>query len=78
MITTLKLVSLLLVVATVIPSVAHALKLPGKLRLTHEQYLAVQPIYYPGFTVIGAAEPLPLLFSRHSLRLRRVAQRHSG
>jgi hypothetical protein len=61
MIATLKLVSLLLVVATMIPSVAHALELPGKLRLTHEQYLAVQPIYYPGFTIIGAAEPLSVL-----------------
>jgi hypothetical protein len=61
MITTLKLVSLLLVVATVIPTVAHALELPGKLRLTHEQYLAVQPIYYPGFTIIGAAEPLSII-----------------
>jgi hypothetical protein len=61
MITTLKLVSLFLVVATVIPSVAHALELPGKLRLTREQYLAVQPIYYPGFTVIGAAEPLSIV-----------------
>jgi hypothetical protein len=61
MITTLKLLSLFLVVATVIPSVAHVLELPGKLRLTREQYLAVQPIYYPGFTVIGAAEPLSVL-----------------
>ena len=61
MITILKLGSLLLVVATVIPSAAHVLELPGKLRLTREQYLAVQPIYYPGFTVIGAAEPLSIL-----------------
>jgi ketosteroid isomerase-like protein len=61
MIVILKLASLLLVVATVIPSVAHALELPGKLRLTREQYFAVQPIYYPGFTAIGAAEPLSVL-----------------
>lgn len=59
--TALKLVSIILVVATVIPSVAHALELPGKLRLTREQYLAVQTIYHPGFTVIGAAEPLCIL-----------------
>ncbi|HEY1604773.1 MAG TPA: anthrone oxygenase family protein [Allosphingosinicella sp.] len=56
-----KLVSLFLVVATVIPSVAHALELPGKARLTLDRYLAVQPIYYPGFTMIGAAEPLSIL-----------------
>jgi hypothetical protein len=61
MIAALELMSLFLVVATVIPSVAHALELPGKLRLTREQYLAVQPIYYPGFTLIGAAEPLSIL-----------------
>lgn len=44
MITTLRLVSLLLVIAIVIPSVAHVLELPGNLRLTREQYLAVQRI----------------------------------
>jgi hypothetical protein len=33
-----------------------ALELPGKLRLTKEQYLAVQTIYYPGFTIGGVAE----------------------
>jgi hypothetical protein len=34
-------------------SLAHALELPGKLRLGREAYLAVQPIYYPGFTYGG-------------------------
>lgn len=61
MIAMLRLACLFLVIATVIPSVAHALELPGKLRLAREQYLAVQPIYYPGFTAIGAAEPLSVL-----------------
>ena len=42
-------------------ALAHALELPGKRRLTREQYLAVQPIYYPGFTFGGIAEPLGLL-----------------
>lgn len=32
---------------------AHALELPGKLRLTEEEYRVVQPIYYPGFTIGG-------------------------
>jgi hypothetical protein len=61
---------LLLEVATVILasvavalSLAHALELPGKLRLSKEQYLAVQPIYYPGFTFAGIAEPLAILAS---------------
>jgi hypothetical protein len=61
MMTTLKLASLLVVIAIVVPSVAHALELPGKRRLSREQYLAVQPIYFPGFTIIGAAEPLAIL-----------------
>jgi hypothetical protein len=42
-------------------SLAHALELPGKMRLSKEQYLAVQPIYYPGFTFGGIAEPLGIL-----------------
>ena len=32
---------------------AHVLELPGKLRLTEEEYRIVQPIYYPGFTIGG-------------------------
>jgi len=32
---------------------AHVLELPGKLRLSEEQYRLVQPIYYPGFTIGG-------------------------
>ncbi len=54
MVVLLRIASLLLVVAIVIPPVAHALEMPGKLRLGLEQYRAVQPIYYPGFTIIGA------------------------
>jgi Domain of unknown function (DUF1772) len=34
---------------------------PGKFRLSEDQYLAVQSIYYPGFTIAGIAEPLSLL-----------------
>jgi hypothetical protein len=30
-------------------ALAHALELPGKLRLTKEAYYAMQSIYYPGF-----------------------------
>lgn len=35
-------------------SLAHALEMPGKLRLGKEAYVGTQTIYYPGFT-IGAA-----------------------
>jgi hypothetical protein len=38
-------------------AVAHALELPGKMRLPREVYFAVQRIYYPGFTVAGMSEP---------------------
>ncbi|WP_206185347.1 anthrone oxygenase family protein [Sphingosinicella sp. CPCC 101087] len=54
----LEIAATLLVAITMALSLAHALELPGKMRLDREQYLAVQPIYYPGFTIGGAAEPL--------------------
>lgn len=34
-------------------SLAHALELPGKLRLDKDAYVATQSIYYPGFTIAG-------------------------
>lgn len=40
---------------------AHALEMPGKLRLGRQQYFTVQTIYYPGFTIGGAAEPLAIV-----------------
>lgn len=42
-------------------SLAHALELPGKLRLDEPTYRAVQRIYYPGFTIAGFAEPAAVL-----------------
>ena len=43
-------------------SLAHALELPGKRRLSREAYFAVQTIYYPGFTIGGAfGEPLAMV-----------------
>jgi Domain of unknown function (DUF1772) len=42
-------------------SLAHALELPGKMRLNREAYLATQAIYYPGFTIGGIAEPLAVI-----------------
>lgn len=35
------------------PALAHAMEYPGKMRLSRDAYLTVQPIYYPG------ASPLP-------------------
>jgi hypothetical protein len=31
-------------------ALAHALELPGKLRLSKEEYLRIESNYYPGFT----------------------------
>ena len=42
-------------------AVAHALELPGKMRLDKETYLSVQTIYYPGFTFGGFSEGLAML-----------------
>jgi Domain of unknown function (DUF1772) len=42
-------------------ALAHALELPGKMRLDKETYIAVQAIYYPGFTYGGFGEGLGIL-----------------
>jgi hypothetical protein len=52
--------AIVVAIAMALP-VAHALELPGKMRLQKEHYLAMQPIYYPGFTYAGFSEPLGLL-----------------
>jgi hypothetical protein len=58
---TLQIATVLIVAIAMATMLAHALELPGKLRLSKDEYLAVQKIYYPGFTVGGAAEPLGLI-----------------
>jgi hypothetical protein len=57
----LELVTVLLAALAVALAVAHALELPGKLRLQRDTYVAVQAIYYPGFTYAGASEILAVL-----------------
>lgn len=57
----LKISTLILVAVVAALSLAHALELPGKMRLGREQYLAVQAIYYPGFTFAGFCEPLSVI-----------------
>jgi hypothetical protein len=54
----LKIVSVVIVAIAMDMALAHVLELPGKPRLPKEAYLAVQAIYYPGFTFAGATEPL--------------------
>jgi hypothetical protein len=55
--------SVILVVLAMVPALAHALELPGKLRLDRDAYFAVQPIYYPGFTIAGISEPIAIVFT---------------
>ena len=45
--------AVLLVALAVTPALAHALEWPGKMRLPRKHYVAMQPIYYPGFTIAG-------------------------
>lgn len=53
--------SIFLAAVTMSLALAHALELPGKLRLDKATYCAVQPIYYPGFTLGGAGEGLGVI-----------------
>jgi len=54
-------VCVMLVAIAMALALAHALELPGKMRLGKEAYLSVQKIYYPGFTIGGIAEPLDII-----------------
>jgi hypothetical protein len=61
MVRALEIATLLLVAVAWSLVFAHAAELPGKMRLDRDTYLAVQGIYYPGFTFGGASEPLSIL-----------------
>jgi hypothetical protein len=61
MMQTLQVVTIIAMSVAMALGLAHALELPGKLRLSKEQYLTIQQIYYPGFTYGGFAEPISLL-----------------
>lgn len=51
----LEVIAVVLIGVAMALSLAHALELPGKIRLGREPYLAVQTIYYPGFAIGGEA-----------------------
>jgi hypothetical protein len=53
MLASIQIVTLMLVALAMATAVAHALELPGKMRLPRDTYLAVQSIYYPGFVIGG-------------------------
>ncbi len=61
MLQTLQILTVLLAAIGMALSLAHALEFPGKRRLDRDAYLKVQAIYYPGFTVGGAFEPLAMI-----------------
>lgn len=58
---TILLIATFLAAVVMSQALAHALEMPGKMRLDREQYYTVQTIYYPGFTLGGMAEPLALV-----------------
>jgi hypothetical protein len=60
---TLQVLTIIVVASAFALSLAHALELPGKMRLDKETYYAMQPIYYPGFTIGGVSEPASLLLT---------------
>jgi len=63
MLNALQIVTATLVGIAMTPALAHALELPGKMRLSRDEYFSVQRIYYPGFTMAGIAEPASLIAS---------------
>jgi hypothetical protein len=56
MLTALQITTVFLVAIAMALALAHALELPGKMRLDEKTYYAVQTIYYPGFTIGGIGE----------------------
>ncbi|MEF0939734.1 hypothetical protein [Rhizobium sp. BR 362] len=58
---TLQILTILVVAVAMALALAHLLELPGKMRLSKEDYLTVQRIYYPGFAIGGVTEPLGAL-----------------
>jgi Domain of unknown function (DUF1772) len=59
----LQILTVMVVAVAMALSLAHALELPGKMRLDKEKYYAVQRIYYPGFTIGGICEPGGLILT---------------
>jgi hypothetical protein len=75
MLTVLQVIAVFMAAVAMALALAHALELPGKLRLDQETYRAVQTIYYPGFTIGGASEVLAILAT---LALLLVSARDGG
>lgn len=63
----------LLTAVAMAPALAHALEVPGKLRLARDEYLVVQRIYYPGFTIAGSIEFPSIIVTAIALALTETA-----
>jgi hypothetical protein len=61
MFSALQIFTVMMVALSAALSLAHALELPGKMRLDEPTYRAVQRIYYPGFTIGGFGDILGLV-----------------
>jgi hypothetical protein len=61
MLRAMQIAAILLTALAMAPALAHAFEFPGKRRLDKESYVTVQAIYYPGFTLLGIAEPAALI-----------------
>ncbi len=59
----LQILTVMVVAVAMALSLAHALELPGKMRLEKETYRAMQPIYYPGFAIGGISEPVSIILT---------------
>lgn len=59
----LQILTVVLVAVAMVLAHAHALELPGKMRLSKETYYAMQAIYYPGFTIGGISEPVCMILT---------------
>jgi hypothetical protein len=61
MLRAIQIAAIVLTALAMAPALAHAFEFPGKRRLDKGSYLAVQGMYYPGFTLLGIAEPAALI-----------------
>lgn len=61
MLVVVQIASVVLTAITLSLALAHALEMPGKLRLGKEAYAEMQAVYYPGFTIAGVSEPLAIV-----------------
>jgi len=59
----LQILTVMLVAVAMALALAHALELPGKMRLDQKTYYAMQSIYYPGFTIGGISEPVGVILT---------------